>query len=109
MTLHVARHEQGRPVDEEIFEEKAKHGTEAVVVRPDERIVQEQREPFRARPEVPERGLDDRRLGAVHHDRRLHLRGEAGARQQAGARLGLAHVIGLGSCCAIHILEAPNK
>ncbi|MBK7519940.1 MAG: thiolase family protein [Gammaproteobacteria bacterium] len=43
------------------------------------------------------------------HELTLHLRGEAGARQQAGARLGLAHVIGLGSCCAIHILEAPNK
>jgi len=39
----------------------------------------------------------------------LHLRGEAGTRQQAGAKLGLAHVIGLGSCCAIHILEAPNN
>ena len=39
----------------------------------------------------------------------LHLRGEAGTRQQAGAKLGLAHVIGLGSCCAIHILEAPEN
>ena len=37
-----------------------------------------------------------------------HLRGEAGARQAANARFGLAHVIGLGSACAIHILEAPN-
>ena len=35
----------------------------------------------------------------------LQLRGEAGARQVAGARLGLAHVVGLGSACAIHILE----
>jgi len=34
-----------------------------------------------------------------------HLRGEAGARQVEGARLGLTHVIGLGSACAIHILE----
>jgi acetyl-CoA acyltransferase len=34
-----------------------------------------------------------------------HLRGEAGARQIAGARVGLAHVIGLGSSCAVHILE----
>jgi acetyl-CoA acyltransferase len=34
-----------------------------------------------------------------------HLRGEAGARQVAGARVGLAHVIGLGSSCAVHILE----
>jgi acetyl-CoA acyltransferase len=35
-----------------------------------------------------------------------HLRGEAGARQIPGARVGLAHVIGLGSSCAVHILEA---
>lgn len=35
-----------------------------------------------------------------------HLRGEAGDRQIEGARLGLAHVIGLGSACGIHILEA---
>jgi acetyl-CoA acetyltransferase len=34
-----------------------------------------------------------------------HLRGEAGARQVQGARFGLAHVIGLGSACGIHILE----
>ncbi|HYC00722.1 MAG TPA: beta-ketoacyl synthase N-terminal-like domain-containing protein [Candidatus Limnocylindrales bacterium] len=34
-----------------------------------------------------------------------HLRGEAGARQVQGARLGMTHVIGLGSACAIHILE----
>jgi len=34
-----------------------------------------------------------------------HLRGEAGKRQVEGARLGLTHVIGLGSACAIHILE----
>ncbi|MGP0029369.1 MAG: thiolase family protein [Acidimicrobiales bacterium] len=34
-----------------------------------------------------------------------HLRGEAGARQMPGARVGLAHVIGLGSSCAVHILE----
>jgi acetyl-CoA acetyltransferase len=37
-----------------------------------------------------------------------HLRGEAGKRQVAGARLGLTHVIGLGSACAIHILEKAN-
>ena len=36
-----------------------------------------------------------------------HLRGEAGARQVEGARLGLTHVIGLGSACAIHVLEKP--
>ncbi len=34
-----------------------------------------------------------------------HLRGEAGDRQIEGAKVGLAHVIGLGSACAIHILE----
>jgi acetyl-CoA acyltransferase len=34
-----------------------------------------------------------------------HLRGEAGDRQIEGARLGLAHVIGLGSACGVHILE----
>jgi len=34
-----------------------------------------------------------------------HLRGEAGARQVQGARLGLTHVVGAGSACAIHILE----
>ena len=33
------------------------------------------------------------------------LRGEAGDRQIAGARVGLAHVIGLGSACGVHILE----
>jgi acetyl-CoA acetyltransferase len=34
-----------------------------------------------------------------------HLRGEAGARQVEGAKIGLTHVIGLGSACGIHILE----
>ena len=34
-----------------------------------------------------------------------HLRGEAGDRQIKGAKVGLAHVIGLGSSCGIHILE----
>jgi acetyl-CoA acetyltransferase len=33
------------------------------------------------------------------------LRGEAGARQVKDARLGLTHVIGLGSACAVHVLE----
>lgn len=33
------------------------------------------------------------------------LRGEAGDRQIEGAKVGMAHVIGLGSSCAIHILE----
>jgi acetyl-CoA acetyltransferase len=36
-----------------------------------------------------------------------HLRDEAGARQVAGARLGLTHVVGAGAACAIHILEKP--
>lgn len=35
-----------------------------------------------------------------------HLRGEAGARQIDGARIGLTHVIGLASACSVHILEA---
>lgn len=34
-----------------------------------------------------------------------HLRGEAGDRQIDGAKVGLAHVIGLGSACGVHILE----
>jgi acetyl-CoA acyltransferase len=34
-----------------------------------------------------------------------HLRDEAGDRQIAGAKVGLAHVIGLGSACGVHILE----
>ena len=37
-----------------------------------------------------------------------HLRGEAGERQVEGARMGLTHVIGLGSACGIHILEKAN-
>ena len=36
-----------------------------------------------------------------------HLRGEAGGRQVEGARIGMTHVIGLGSACGIHILEKP--
>ncbi len=34
-----------------------------------------------------------------------HLRGEAGDRQIEGAKVGLTHVIGLGSACAVHVLE----
>jgi acetyl-CoA acetyltransferase len=34
-----------------------------------------------------------------------HLRGEAGDRQIADAKVGLAHVIGLGSACGVHVLE----
>jgi len=33
------------------------------------------------------------------------LRGEAGDRQIEGAKVGLTHVIGLGSACGVHILE----
>lgn len=35
-----------------------------------------------------------------------HLRGEAGERQIEGAKVGLTHVIGLASACAVHILES---
>ncbi|MFM8892282.1 MAG: thiolase family protein [Planctomycetia bacterium] len=38
-----------------------------------------------------------------------HLRGEAGDRQIDGARVGLTHVIGLGSACAVHILERSAR
>jgi acetyl-CoA acetyltransferase len=34
-----------------------------------------------------------------------HLRHEAGPRQIEGAKVGLAHVIGIGSSCGVHILE----
>jgi acetyl-CoA acyltransferase len=34
-----------------------------------------------------------------------HLRGEAGDRQIPGAKVGMTHVIGLGSACGVHILE----
>ena len=34
-----------------------------------------------------------------------HLRGEADRRQVEGARIGLTHVVGIGSACAVHILE----
>ena len=34
-----------------------------------------------------------------------HLRGEAAGRQVENARLGMTHVIGLGTACAIHVLE----
>ena len=35
-----------------------------------------------------------------------HLRGQAGARQVENAKVGMAHVIGLGSACTIHVLTA---
>ncbi len=34
-----------------------------------------------------------------------HLRGEAGDRQVEDAKVGLTHVIGLGSACCVHVLE----
>jgi acetyl-CoA acetyltransferase len=34
-----------------------------------------------------------------------HLRNEAGPRQIEGAKVGLAHVIGLGAACCVHVLE----
>lgn len=37
-----------------------------------------------------------------------HVRGEGGDRQIEGAKVGLAHVIGLGSACGIHILERSS-
>ncbi len=37
-----------------------------------------------------------------------HLRGEADKRQVEGARIGMTHVIGLGSACAIHVLEKAS-
>jgi acetyl-CoA acetyltransferase len=33
------------------------------------------------------------------------LRGEAGARQQPNARIGLAHMVGVGAVCVVHILR----
>ncbi len=36
------------------------------------------------------------------------LRGESGKRQVAGAKLGLAHMMGAGSVCVIHILERES-
>ncbi|WZH51008.1 MAG: thiolase family protein [Nocardioides alkalitolerans] len=35
------------------------------------------------------------------------LRGEAGVRQQPGARHGLAHLVGVGAVCVVHVLAAP--
>ena len=36
------------------------------------------------------------------------LRGESGQRQVDGARIGMAHMMGAGSVCVIHILEREN-
>ena len=35
------------------------------------------------------------------------LRGEGGARQHAGARTGLADMVGVGAVCVVHVLQAP--
>lgn len=35
------------------------------------------------------------------------LRGEAGVRQQPDARVGLAHMVGVGAVCVVHVLTAP--
>jgi acetyl-CoA acyltransferase len=37
------------------------------------------------------------------------LRAEAGDRQIEGARVGMTHVVGLGSTCAVHILERATR
>ncbi len=34
------------------------------------------------------------------------LRGEAGARQQPGAQFGLAHMVGVGAVCVVHVLSS---
>jgi acetyl-CoA acetyltransferase len=39
------------------------------------------------------------------HEIALQLRGEAGARQVAGARVGLAHLVGGGSVCCVNLLR----
>lgn len=38
----------------------------------------------------------------------MQLRGEAGARQHPGAELGLAHMVGVGAVCVVHVLQAPD-
>ncbi len=35
------------------------------------------------------------------------LRGEAGVRQQPDARIGVAHMVGVGAVCVMHVLTAP--
>jgi acetyl-CoA acetyltransferase len=37
----------------------------------------------------------------------LQLRGEAGPRQHKGAKVGLAHMVGLGAVCYVHVLQRP--
>ncbi len=36
------------------------------------------------------------------------LRGEAGVRQQPSARTGLAHMVGVGAVCVVHVLQKPR-
>ncbi len=36
------------------------------------------------------------------------LRGEAGERQQPGANLGMAHMVGVGAVCVVHIMAKPQ-
>jgi acetyl-CoA acetyltransferase len=36
------------------------------------------------------------------------LRGEAGERQHAGARTGLAHMVGVGAVCVVHVLRSDS-
>jgi acetyl-CoA acetyltransferase len=38
----------------------------------------------------------------------LQLRGEAGARQRKGARVGLCHMMGGGSVCVVHVLQRDS-
>lgn len=37
----------------------------------------------------------------------LQLRGDAGPRQHKGAKVGLAHMVGLGAVCYVHVLQRP--
>lgn len=37
----------------------------------------------------------------------LQLRGDAGQRQHKGAKTGLAHMVGLGAVCYVHVLQRP--
>ncbi|MFW0797798.1 thiolase family protein [Gordonia sp. CPCC 205515] len=37
------------------------------------------------------------------------IRGDAGPRQHPGARTGLAHMVGLGAVCAVHILQGSQS
>jgi acetyl-CoA acetyltransferase len=36
------------------------------------------------------------------------LRGEGGERQHPGARVGLAHMVGVGAVCVVHVLARPG-